>query len=126
MRFLCFISSFTSSDQTCDVSDRFICTYLLLDLCHYCKVSDFPAAVLFLDQQEAFDRVEWTLLMAVLKLMGFRNSFCRWMETFYSNRRLVSLIGKVSVYRVRGSVSIPGQTNTHGFKIFEKKVLPLP
>ena len=38
---------------------------------------------------------------------------------------LVSLIGKVSVYREGGSGSIPGWTNTQGLKIIEEKVLPL-
>ena len=41
-------------------------------------------------------------------------------------RRLVSLIGKVPVYRAGGSGSIPGRTNTQGLKIIEEKVLPLP
>ena len=44
-------------------------------------------------------------------------------ETFH--RRLVSLVGKVPVYRVGGSGSIPGRTNTQGLKIIEEKVLPL-
>ena len=39
--------------------------------------------------------------------------------------RLVSLVGKVPVYCVRGSGSIPGQTNTKGLKIVDKTVLPL-
>ena len=38
------------------------------------------------------------------------------------NRRLVSLIGKVPVYRAGGSGSIPGRTNTQGLKINEEKV----
>ena len=38
---------------------------------------------------------------------------------------LVSLIGKVQVYRVIGSGSIPGRINIQGLKIIEEKVLPL-
>ena len=41
------------------------------------------------------------------------------------NGRLVSLVDKVPVYRVWGSGSIPDQTNTHGLKIIEEKMLPL-
>ena len=37
---------------------------------------------------------------------------------------LVSLVGKVPVYRTGGLDSIPGRTNTQGLKIIEK-VLPL-
>ena len=44
---------------------------------------------------------------------------------YYDNRRLVSLVGKVPVYHVGWSGSIPGWTNTQGLKIIEEKVLPL-
>ena len=37
--------------------------------------------------------------------------------------RLVSLVGKVPVYRTEGSGSIPGRTNTQGLKIIEEKAL---
>ena len=36
-----------------------------------------------------------------------------------------SLVGKVPVYRVGGSGSIPGRTNTQGLEIIEEMVLPL-
>ena len=38
---------------------------------------------------------------------------------------LVSLVGKVPVYRAGGAGSIPGRTTTQGLKIIEEKVLPL-
>ena len=41
------------------------------------------------------------------------------------DRRLISLVGKVPVYRAGGSGSIPSRTNTQGLKIIEEKVLPL-
>ena len=44
---------------------------------------------------------------------------------YLRNGRLVSLVGKVLVYRAGGSGSIPGRTNTQGIKIIEVKVLPL-
>ena len=40
--------------------------------------------------------------------------------SFYKCRLLVSLVGKVPVYRAGGSGSIPGRTNTQGIKIIEK------
>ena len=43
----------------------------------------------------------------------------------YSNRRLLSPVGKVPVYRAVGSELIPGRTNTQGLKIIEERVLPL-
>ena len=44
---------------------------------------------------------------------------------FVMYRRLVSLVGKVPVYRAGGSGSIPSRTNTQGLKMIEEKVLPL-
>ena len=41
------------------------------------------------------------------------------------NCRLVSLVGKVLVYRTGGLGSIPSQTKTQGLKIIEEKVLHL-
>ena len=41
------------------------------------------------------------------------------------NRYLVSLVGKVPVYRVGGWGSIPGQTNNQDLKTIEEKVLSL-
>ena len=41
-------------------------------------------------------------------------------NSFVLAPRLVSLVGKVPVYRAGGSGSIPGRTNTRGLKIFEK------
>ena len=43
----------------------------------------------------------------------------------FDRLRLVSLVGKVPVYRARGSGSIPDRINTQGLKIIEEKVLPL-
>ena len=43
----------------------------------------------------------------------------------FLDRHLVSLVGKVPVYRAVGLGSIPGQTTTQGLKIIEEKVLPL-
>ena len=41
------------------------------------------------------------------------------------NRRLVSLVGKVPVYRAGGSGLIPGRINAQDLKIIEEKVLAL-
>ena len=40
------------------------------------------------------------------------------------DRRVVSLFGKVPVYRVRGSGSIPGRTIARDLLIIEEMVLP--
>ena len=42
-----------------------------------------------------------------------------------TDRHLISLVGKVTVYRAGGLGSTSGRTNTQDLKIIEEKVLPL-
>ena len=59
-------------DQTCGVPGRFIGenVAILRDLAHYCEVTNFPAAILSLDQEKAFDRVDWSFMFSTLLHLG--------------------------------------------------------
>ena len=59
---------------------------LLRDLAHYCEVTNFPAAILSLDQEKAFDHVDWSFLFSTLSKMGFGDSF-KWIRLLYRNPR---------------------------------------
>ena len=76
-------------DQTCGVPGRFIGenVALLRDLAHYCKVTNFPAAILSLDKENTFDRVDWSFLFSTLSKMGFGDSFIKWIPLLYRNPR---------------------------------------
>lgn len=67
---------------------------LLRDLVDFASVSGTPIAVLSLDQEKAFDRVDWSFMRATLSAMGFGPSFISWVDLFY--------------HRVQSSVDVNG------------------
>ena len=71
-------------DQTCGVPGRFIGenVAILRDIVHYTSFSNVPAAVLSLDQEKAFDRVDWSFTLAAFSKMGFGPSFLHWVRLF--------------------------------------------
>lgn len=72
-------------DQSCSVKDRSI-----QDNCHYLRdIIDFindendVGVLLSLDQEKAFDRVDHTYLMSVLRYYRFSNNFLKWIKLLY-------------------------------------------
>jgi hypothetical protein len=55
----------------------FIC-----DLIDYVERQDLPVALLSLDQEKAFDRVDWGFLLRILDRFNFGPSFCSWIKLF--------------------------------------------
>ena len=86
-RLLNVIGSVVSPDQSCGVPGRFIGenVRLLQDIVDYANTEAVPAAILSLDQEKAFDRVEWTYMEKVLVKMGFGTSFRGWARLLYTN-----------------------------------------
>ena len=60
-------------------------------------MSDVPVAFLSVDQEKAFDRVDWDFMRATLRHMGFSPSFIGWVNLFYS--------GVQSAVNVNGHIS---------------------
>ena len=81
-------------DQTRGVPHRFIGenVALLHDVVHYANEADLPLAILSLDQEKAFDRVDWPFLQSTLLRMGFGPSFIKWVALFYTDIRSSILI----------------------------------
>lgn len=72
-RLLKVIHYVVAPDQTCGVPQRFVGenVALLQDVVHYAKAANLPVAVLFLDQEKAFNRIDWPfLLSSLLKTVG--------------------------------------------------------
>lgn len=57
---------------------------LLRDVVSFVNQEDLPAAILSLDQEKAFDRVDWGFLRSTLCHMGFGPSFVSWVDLLYS------------------------------------------
>ena len=84
-RLLKVIHLVIDKDQTCGVPGRIIGenVALLRDVVDFASFSDTPVAVLSLDQEKAFDRVDWSFMRATLSAMGFGSSYIAWVNLFY-------------------------------------------
>ena len=81
-------------DQTCGVKGRYIGenVALLRDVVRFTEETNFPAVILSLDQEKAFDRVDWDFLVSTLDLMGFGPNFIAWVKLLYTDIRSAVLI----------------------------------
>ncbi|PFX12148.1 Transposon TX1 uncharacterized 149 kDa protein [Stylophora pistillata] len=95
-RLLRVIHLVVNHDQTCGVPGRFIGenVALLRDVVSYAESSGTPVAILSLDQEKAFDRVDWGFMRSTLVAIGFGPSFVAWIDLFYT--------------RVQSAVSVNG------------------
>ena len=86
-RLLKVIHLVVARDQTCGVPGRFIGENVafLRDVVDFATFSNSPVALLSLDQEKAFDRVEWSFMRDTLLAMGFGPSFVSWVDLFYYN-----------------------------------------
>lgn len=93
-RLLGVLHHIIAPDQTCGVRGRFIGenVALLRDIVQFTSETNTPAAVLSLDQEKAFDRVDWPFLFRVLEHCGFGPSFVSWVKLLYSGIRSAVLI----------------------------------
>lgn len=73
-RLLKVLQFVVAPDQTCGVPGRFI-------------GENHSVAILSLDQEKAFDRVDWSFLLSTLSKMGFGASFCKSIKLFYTGIR---------------------------------------
>ena len=83
-----------SPDQTCSVPGRFIGenVRLLQDAITYASLSDSKLAILSLDQEKAFDRVDWDYMISVLHKMGFGPMFISWVRLLYTQPSATILV----------------------------------
>ena len=85
-RLLKVIHLVVAEDQTYRIPRRYIGENVafLRDVVSYATVFDSPVVILSLDQEKAFDRVDWSFMYATLRKMGFGTSFLKWVNVFYT------------------------------------------
>ena len=85
-RLLKVIHLTVAKHQTCRVPSRYIRENVafLQDVVSYATTFDSPVVILSLDQEKAFDRVDWNFMHAILCKMGFGTSFLKCVNLFYT------------------------------------------
>ena len=84
---LTVLSTIIGPDQTCGVRGRMINEnlFLIRDLLDHVEQENLPPALLCLDQEKAFDWVDWDFLCRILHKFNFGPDFLRWVQLFYTN-----------------------------------------
>jgi hypothetical protein len=52
---------------------------------NFCNRNKIDGAIISLDQEKAFDRVDWGFMLRTLEKMNFGPSFCAWVKLLYTN-----------------------------------------
>ena len=86
-RLLTVLPSLIHPNQTCGIKGQnpSVNHRMLQDIVGDLNSRGLGGAVLSLDQEKAFNRVDWAYLLRVLKHMNFGVSFCNWVSLFYTS-----------------------------------------
>ena len=88
------LGSIIDPDQTCSVLGRSIFSNLglLRDTLVLIERTNEPEILVSLDQEKAFDRVDRSFLLNLLKLFGFGPWFCKCISTLYNGAYMQVLV----------------------------------
>ena len=77
----------TSQEQTCSVPKRIIFNNLFLtrDIITLTKEKNTKLYILQIDQEKAFDKIDYDFLYKTMNNMGFSNKFIQFIKILYSN-----------------------------------------
>ena len=76
-----------NEDQTCGVNGRSIQDNLMVlrYVIDYATLYNKEAAIISIDQEKAFDRIEWCYLFSIMKKMGVPPGLIQWITILYNN-----------------------------------------
>ena len=82
-----YLNKLISCEQTGFMKGRFIGENirLVLDLINHCSNNNIPGALLFLDYEKAFDKIDRGYIHYCLSFLNFGPGFRNWISTFYNN-----------------------------------------
>ena len=86
-RFQKIMPEIIQEEQTCGVKGRNIHDNLMIlrDTVDYVNNENIQTAMLSIDQEKAFDRIEWNYLYSVMEKMGIPVELIKWIKIMYSN-----------------------------------------
>ena len=84
------LESLFDPDQTCSVPGRSIASnlFLLRDVLDHIERTGETGILVSLDQEKAFDRVDWTFLLNLLRHLGFGPCFLNCIHTLYNGANM--------------------------------------
>jgi hypothetical protein len=92
------IHSLVDADQTGFLSGTRISENIVYaaDLLHCCHLKKAPTVVFKIDFKKAFDSVNWTSLLDILRSRGFDEHWCAWMDAILSSGHTAALLNGIS------------------------------
>ena len=76
-----------AEEQTCGVANRKIHDNLMIlrDTIDYINWNNLEAAIVSIDQDKAFDRINWNYMFNIMRKMGIPNKLIEWVKLLYHN-----------------------------------------
>ena len=85
--------SLLSENQHCVVGRSIVeCNTKIRDIMYYSGKNNITGAIINVDWEKAFDRVNWEFLIKIMKRMRFPNVIINWILTLYTNIQSLCLV----------------------------------